>query len=73
MNVFVLFIQLRLRTMLAWKLDTVRNSTIAVVRMAKAVMSIVVDWVSIASSSATETFRSQSAHIAGMKLSRFCM
>jgi hypothetical protein len=51
MNVFVLFIQLKLRITVAWKLVNVRVPgsgairpwTIAEIKMAKAVMRIVVD------------------------------
>lgn len=75
MNVLVLFIQLRFKMILAWKLDKpgveVRACTIVETRRAKAVMRIVVDCFSRVSNSAGVTFPSLSDQSAGRKLSKF--
>lgn len=48
-EVFVLFIQLRLRTMLAWKFDDpcFLASTMAEIKIAEVLIRFVVDWVSM--------------------------
>jgi hypothetical protein len=70
MKVFVLFIQLKLSTIYAWKFAICLRPvcSMAVIKMAKAVRRMVVDCVSRESSSEAETSQSQRAHHAGTKL-----